>query len=63
MDGKDIPFDMAVVGATGDLGRRKLMPALYFLHKYGEISPEGRIFASSPTTTGGASPSALTSSP
>lgn len=45
MDGRDIPFDMVVVGATGDLGRRKLMPALYFLHKYGEISPEGRIFA------------------
>ena len=41
----DIPFDMVVVGATGDLGRRKLLPALYFLHKYGKISPQGRIFA------------------
>ncbi len=41
----DIPFDMVVVGATGDLGRRKLLPALYFLHKYGKISPDGRIFA------------------
>ena len=40
-----IPFDMVVVGATGDLGRRKLMPALYFLHKYGQISPTGRIVA------------------
>ncbi len=45
MTKSDIPFDMVVVGATGDLGRRKLLPALYFLHKYGEISPKGRIFA------------------
>ena len=45
MTKKDIPFDMVVVGATGDLGRRKLLPALYFLHRYGEISPRGRIFA------------------
>ncbi|MEM7349260.1 MAG: glucose-6-phosphate dehydrogenase [Acidobacteriota bacterium] len=45
MTKRDIPFDMVVVGATGDLGRRKLLPALYFLHKYGEISPQGRIFA------------------
>ncbi len=45
MTGKDIAFDMVVVGATGDLGRRKLLPALYFLHKYGQISPEGRIIA------------------
>ncbi len=45
MDGKEIPFDMVVVGATGDLGRRKLLPALYFLHKYGQISPQGRILA------------------
>ena len=45
MNGKDIAFDMVVVGATGDLGRRKLLPALYFLHKYGKISRDGRIFA------------------
>ncbi len=45
MTGNDIPFDMVVVGATGDLGRRKLLPALYFLHKYGQISPAGRIIA------------------
>ena len=45
MTGNDIPFDMVVVGATGDLGRRKLLPALYFLHKYGQISPAGRIVA------------------
>ncbi len=45
MTKSDIPFDMVVVGATGDLGRRKLLPALYFLHKYGEISSQGRIFA------------------
>ncbi len=45
MSDHDIPFDMVVVGATGDLGRRKLLPALYDLHKHGEISPRGRILA------------------
>ena len=45
MSRNEIPFDIVVVGATGDLGRRKLLPALYCLHKYGEISPEGRILA------------------
>ncbi len=41
----DLPFDMVVIGGTGDLARRKLLPALYILHKYGEISDQGRIFA------------------
>ena len=37
------PFDMVVVGASGDLARRKLLPALYFLHKYGALPLPGRI--------------------
>jgi glucose-6-phosphate 1-dehydrogenase len=37
-------FDMVVVGATGDLARRKLIPSLYFLHRDGNLAPEGRIF-------------------
>ena len=32
-------------GATGDLAHRKLLPALYFLHKNGQLSPDGRIIA------------------
>ena len=44
-DSRNLPFDMVVFGATGDLGRRKLLPALYVLHKQGAISPAGRIFA------------------
>ncbi|MEM8934738.1 MAG: glucose-6-phosphate dehydrogenase, partial [Acidobacteriota bacterium] len=36
------PFDMIIIGASGDLARRKLVPALYNLHRYG--LPEGRIF-------------------
>ncbi|MEO1370488.1 MAG: glucose-6-phosphate dehydrogenase, partial [Acidobacteriota bacterium] len=39
------PFDMIVIGGTGDLARRKLLPSLFFLHKYGELHPEGRIIA------------------
>ena len=39
------PFDMVVIGGTGDLARRKLLPSLYFLHKYGELDPQGRIIA------------------
>ncbi len=38
-------FDMVVIGGTGDLARRKLLPSLYFLHKYGELAPDGRIIA------------------
>ena len=37
------PFDMVVVGGTGDLARRKLFPSLYLLHRHGELSPEGKI--------------------
>lgn len=39
------PFDMIVIGGTGDLARRKLLPALYFLHKSGDIEASGRILA------------------
>lgn len=39
------PFDMVVVGGTGDLAKRKLLPALYFLHKAGALEDGGRIIA------------------
>ena len=39
------PFDMVVVGASGDLAHRKLLPSLYFLHKDGHLPQAGRIFA------------------
>jgi glucose-6-phosphate 1-dehydrogenase len=42
---QDRPFDMIVIGGTGDLARRKLLPALYFLHKDEAIEASGRIFA------------------
>ncbi len=35
---------MVVIGASGDLARRKLVPALYNLHKFGRL-PAGRILA------------------
>ena len=38
MTTKPKPFDMIVVGGTGDLARRKLLPALYFLHQLGSAS-------------------------
>lgn len=39
------PFDMIVIGGTGDLARRKLLPALYILHKAEALEASGRIFA------------------
>ncbi len=42
---KPEPFDMIVVGASGDLARRKLLPSLYYLHRDGHLHPEGRILA------------------
>jgi glucose-6-phosphate 1-dehydrogenase len=42
---KTLPFDMVVVGGTGDLARRKLLPSLYFLHKNGQLDGDGRILA------------------
>ena len=38
------PFDMIIIGASGDLARRKLVPALFNVHQYGDL-PAGRIFA------------------
>ncbi len=35
--------DLIVVGATGDLSQRKLLPALYNLHLDGLLPPEGKI--------------------
>ena len=37
-------FDMIVVGASGDLARRKLLPSLYLLQRDGLLHPEGRVF-------------------
>ncbi len=39
------PFDLVVIGGTGDLARRKLLPSLYFLHKDGQLADDGRIIA------------------
>lgn len=36
------PFDMVVFGGSGDLAMRKLLPALYYCQKKGQL-PEGRI--------------------
>jgi glucose-6-phosphate 1-dehydrogenase len=36
-------FDLVVFGGTGDLARRKLMPALYYRDRDGQIPPESRI--------------------
>jgi glucose-6-phosphate 1-dehydrogenase len=35
------PFDLAVIGATGDLALRKLIPALYHRMQDGQM-PDGR---------------------
>ena len=37
------PFDCIVFGATGDLTLRKLLPALYYRLRDGQIPPEARI--------------------
>ncbi len=37
------PFDLVIVGATGDLARRKLLPALFQRDRAGQIPPEARI--------------------
>jgi glucose-6-phosphate 1-dehydrogenase len=38
------PFDLVVFGATGDLSRRKLIPALYYRDEAGQLPPEARVF-------------------
>jgi len=37
------PFDMVIFGGTGDLAMRKLLPALYYRHRDGELHEHGRI--------------------
>ncbi len=37
------PFDIVVFGATGDLAKRKLLPALYERDLAGQIPPDARI--------------------
>ena len=37
------PFDLVVFGGTGDLARRKLLPALYHRLRDGQMPPEARI--------------------
>ena len=39
------PFDLLIFGGTGDLTRRKLLPALYHRHVDGQLPPESRIIA------------------
>jgi glucose-6-phosphate 1-dehydrogenase len=41
------PFDLVVFGATGDLARRKLLPALYHRDYEGQIPGEARIIGAS----------------
>ena len=41
------PFELVVFGGTGDLALRKLMPALYFRFKDGQIPPNSRIIGTS----------------
>ena len=36
-------FDLLLFGGTGDLAMRKLLPALYFRHRDGDLPPHGRI--------------------
>lgn len=43
------PFDFVVFGGTGDLALRKLMPALYYRERDGQMTPDSRIIAVSRT--------------
>src|ERR1700716_2329685 len=38
------PFDIVVFGATGDLAKRKLLPALFYRFAAGQAPAEMRIF-------------------
>ena len=40
-----ISCDIVVFGGTGDLAMRKLLPALYYLHRDGHLHPDTRILA------------------
>ena len=37
------PFDLVVFGGTGDLARRKILPALYRRFVAGQMPPDARI--------------------
>ncbi|HUZ65734.1 MAG TPA: glucose-6-phosphate dehydrogenase [Acetobacteraceae bacterium] len=41
------PFDLVVFGATGDLSRRKLLPALYHRDQSGQLPEQARIIGAS----------------
>src|SRR5690606_27152254 len=43
------PFDFVIFGATGDLTRRKLLPALYQRQRAGQFSEPTRIIGASRT--------------
>ncbi|MDH3768240.1 MAG: glucose-6-phosphate dehydrogenase, partial [Gammaproteobacteria bacterium] len=40
-------FDIVIVGATGDLALRKLIPALYYRCRDGQLAADGRILGAS----------------
>ncbi len=42
-------FDMVIVGATGDLAMRKLIRALYYRYRDGQLPPRGRVIGASRT--------------
>ena len=44
-DDRKPPFDLVVIGGTGDLARHKLLPSLYLLHRYGDLDADGSIVA------------------
>ena len=52
----DAPFELVLFGGLGDLAQRKLLPALYLLHRDGRL-PAGRIYS---TTRREISPEAFT---
>ena len=41
-------FDLLLFGGTGDLAMRKLLPALYYRHRDGDLPAHGRIIALAP---------------
>jgi glucose-6-phosphate 1-dehydrogenase len=47
MSGPVSPFDLVVFGASGDLAMRKLLPALYYRDRDGQLPGQGRIIGAS----------------
>ncbi|WP_018631829.1 glucose-6-phosphate dehydrogenase [Neomegalonema perideroedes] len=43
------PFDLVIFGATGDLTRRKLLPALYQRDRAGQLPPDARVIGAART--------------